>query len=29
MDKYNLTDLLNYIDPRDCSYEEWLAVGTK
>lgn len=27
MDKYNLTDLLNYIDPRDCSYEEWLAVG--
>ena len=27
MDKYNLVDLLNYIDPRDCAYEEWLAVG--
>lgn len=27
MDKYNLTDLLSYIDPRDLSYAEWLAIG--
>ena len=27
MERYDLRDLLAYIDPRDCSYEEWLAVG--
>lgn len=27
MDKYSLVDLIEYIDPRDLSYEEWLAVG--
>lgn len=27
MEKYNLTDLIEYIDPRDLSYEQWLAVG--
>ena len=27
MERYDLRDLLTYIDPRDCSYEEWLAVG--
>lgn len=27
MDKYNLTNLIEYIDPRDLSYEEWLSVG--
>ncbi len=27
MEKYSLVDLIQYIDPRDLSYEEWLAVG--
>lgn len=27
MEKYSLVDLIEYIDPRDLSYEEWLAVG--
>lgn len=27
MERYDVRELLNYIDPRDCSYEEWLAVG--
>lgn len=27
MDKYNLADLIEYIDPRDLSYEEWVSVG--
>lgn len=27
MERYDIRELLNYIDPRDCSYEEWLAVG--
>lgn len=27
MERYDLRELLAYIDPRDCSYEEWLAVG--
>lgn len=27
MEKYNLVDLIEYIDPRNLSYEEWLAVG--
>ena len=27
MEKYSLVDLIQYIDPRDLSYEEWLAIG--
>lgn len=27
MDRHDLTELLAHIDPRGCSYEEWLAVG--
>lgn len=27
MERYSLTEIIEYIDPRDCSYEEWVAVG--
>ncbi|MEG1086142.1 MAG: AAA family ATPase [Anaerovoracaceae bacterium] len=27
MERHNVVDLLEYIDPRDLSYEEWLHVG--
>lgn len=27
MERHDIRELLNYIDPRDCSYEEWIAVG--
>lgn len=27
MDRYDLTELLNYIDPSSCSYTEWVNVG--
>ena len=27
MEKYSLVDIIEYIDPRDLSYEEWLQVG--
>lgn len=27
MEKYSLVDIIEYIDPRDLTYEEWLQVG--
>jgi RecA-family ATPase len=28
MNDYNLTEILEYIDPSTCSYQEWINVGT-
>ena len=27
MNDYNLTEILEYIDPSTCSYQEWINVG--